>query len=92
MVEPTLYSSAHASHVLEPPCRTVGMAVVMMRTCMLVDYLRHMMSQCVRMTISHSIVAPRYPWGVKNKSVMRSVPHPSSLVKGLVHVHVPRLH
>ena len=36
----------------------------------------------VAMTRSHSIVAPRYPWGVKNKSVMRSVPDPSFLCEG----------
>ena len=31
-----------------------------------------------KMMLSHSIIAPQYPWGVKNKSVMRSVPDPSS--------------
>ena len=31
-----------------------------------------------KMILSHLIIAPRYPWGVKNKSVMRSVPDPSS--------------
>ena len=39
-------------------------------------------SQYVWMTLSHSIVAPRYPWGVKNKSLMRSVPDPSSSCEG----------
>ena len=35
------------------------------------------------MTISHSIVAPQVPWGIKKNLLMRSIPDPSSLVKGL---------
>jgi hypothetical protein len=47
--------------------------------------LRNFMSQHVKrvaMTSSHPIVTPRYPWGVKNKSLMRSVPDPSSSCEG----------
>ena len=63
--------------------RIIGMGIAM--ECM---YLRKYTSRYVWMTLSHSIVAPRYPWGVKNKSLMRSVPDPSlPLVKGLA----PRL-
>ena len=43
-------------------------------------YLHKYTSQYAWMTLSHSIVAPRYPWGVKNKSLMQSVPDPSSLL------------
>ena len=32
--------------------------------------------QYVWMTLSYSIVAPQYPWGVKNKSLMQNVPNP----------------
>ena len=51
-----------------------------MRT--IVDYLCHSTSGYARMMISHSIVAPQVPWGVKNKLLMQSVPDPSSLGKG----------
>ena len=57
--------------------RIVGMGIAMECT-----HLRKYSSQYVWMTLSHSIVAPRYPWGVKNKSLMRSVPDPSSSCEG----------
>ena len=57
--------------------RIIGMGMAMECT-----HLRKYTSQYVRMTLSHSIVAPRYPWGVKNKSAMRSVPDPSFLCEG----------
>ena len=48
----------------------------------IVDYLCYSTSGYARMTISHSIVAPRVPWDVKNEPLMQIVPDPSSLGKG----------
>ena len=45
--------------------RIIGMGMAM--ECM---HLRKYMSQYAWMTLSHSIVAPQYPWGVKNKLLM----------------------
>ena len=55
----------------------IGMGIAMECT-----NLRKYTSQYVWMMLSHSIVAPQYPWGVKNKSLMRSVPDPSSSCEG----------
>ena len=51
--------------------RIIGMGMVMECT-----HLRKYTSQYVWMTLS------RYPWSVKNKSLMRSVPDPSSSCEG----------
>ena len=48
----------------------------------IVDYLCYSTSGYARMTISHSIVAPRVPWDVKNEPLMQIVPDPSSLSEG----------
>ena len=55
----------------------IGMGIAMECT-----HLHKYTSQYVWMMLSHSIVAPRYPWGMKNKSLMRSVLDPFSSYEG----------
>ena len=59
--------------------RIIGMGNHIAMEC---TYLCKYTSLYIWMMLSHSIIAPRYPWGVKNKSAMRSVslPDPSSFL------------
>ena len=64
--------------------RIIGMSIAMECT-----HLRKYMLQYIWMTLSHvhSTITPWYPWGVKNKSLMWSVPDPSSLLWRGWHPH-----